>query len=54
MRTRKRPMLIFNGVKDITDVDIARQNYYRLMQEQAVWNATKQQPKRSIFKLFNF
>lgn len=51
-KINKRPLLIFNGTKDITEADIARQKYYQLMHEQAVWNATRPATKKILFGLF--
>lgn len=51
-KTKKRPVLIFNAIKDITEADIARQRYYQLMHEQAVWNATRPSTKKILFGLF--
>ena len=42
-RKKKQPVLLFDGTKDVTEKDIARQQYERLMAEQALWNITKDQ-----------
>lgn len=49
---KNREIKVFNACKDITEVDIVRQRYYQLMREQALRNATKTEPKKSLFGLF--
>lgn len=34
------PLKVFNGILDITEKDIARQNYYRLLANQSARNLT--------------
>jgi len=47
-----QPIRMVDGTMDITERDIARQRFYQLLSEQAVWNATRPKPKRGLFKLF--
>lgn len=42
-----------NAIHDITDKDIARQTYYRLMAEQAAWNMEREK-RNPGFKLFSW
>ena len=37
-RKKKEPLKVFNGTLDVTEKDIARQNYYRLLGEQSARN----------------
>jgi len=37
-RKKKEPLKVFNAVHDITEKDIARQNYYKLLGEQSARN----------------
>ncbi len=56
-KKKEEPLKIFNGVLDITEKDIARQNYYRLLAEQSARNISNviQAPRRGLFsKLFNW
>jgi hypothetical protein len=43
-----QPIKVIDGTHDITEKDLARQNYYRLLTEQAAWNLTKQPKKRRL------
>ena len=49
-RKKKEPLKVFNGVLDITEKDIARQNYYRLLAEQSARNISRiiHTPQRGI------
>jgi len=48
-KSSKQPIKAYNAVNDITEKDLARQNYYRLQAEQSAWNLTKQPAKRKLF-----
>lgn len=37
-----------NATKDLTDVDIARQTYYRLQAEQSAWDIQKSAKKKKV------
>lgn len=44
---KTKPIKVHNAIKDFTEQDAVRQNYYRLQAEQAAWNLTK--PKKKMF-----
>ncbi len=37
-RKKKEPLKVFDATRDLTEKDIARQNYYRLLGEQSARN----------------
>lgn len=49
-RKKKEPLTIWDATRDITEKDIARQNYYRLLSEQSARNISRiiHTPQRGI------
>lgn len=45
---KPKQIKVHNAIKDFTEQDAVRQNYYRLQAEQAAWNLMKP-VKRKLF-----
>ena len=52
-RKRKKPIMIFDGTRDVTEKDVARQKYYELLADQEAWNLTKHSKVSLLVKLIN-
>jgi len=52
-RKRKQPTIIFDGTRDFTEKDAARQKYYELLADQEAWNLTKHSKVSVLVKLIS-
>jgi hypothetical protein len=45
--------LVFNGIRDVTEKDLAQKRYYQLLHEQTMWNIERER-RNPGFKMFSW